>query len=112
MIITIEANLTDEQALILAKEKWYSEMIQNTTISEEIIIIDWVETTEARQVIQEITNPDSPFEFLKRVYEAMIISDATKYFIEVENKKLREQQVVIENAIKDNITNAVTSNLK
>ncbi len=55
MKITIIATLTDEQALILAKEKWYSQSIEN--------IIDSSITPFLTETIQ---NPETPYEFLNK----------------------------------------------
>lgn len=73
MIIIITASLTEEQALILAKEKWYSETITNINFETEI-------------------NPQTPWEFLKSVYENMIIEDSTKEFMKYKERTYIEEQ--------------------
>ncbi len=93
MIITISATLTDEKVLLLAKEKWYQEVINN--------IPD----------ILEIPNPETAGEFLKRVYENMIIEEVTTNFIRITdrgNMTLRQEE---EKAIRDEVIASITSNV-
>lgn len=84
MQITITSSLTEEQALILAVEKGYSEMIvEDMNVFPNVFI----------------PNPSSPFSFLKDVYENMIKEDAKRLFItyddriNIDAKNLREQNI-------------------
>lgn len=99
MQIIITANLTDEQALILAKEKWYS------------TIINIVDTSSNTATMIEVPNTETPFDFLKRVYESLIIQDAQKYFIEVFEKNRRTEQEIELNAIKEQVVLSITSSV-
>lgn len=88
MQISIISTLTEEQALILAKEKGYSQTIPNA-----------IDTTVIPYIYEQITNPQSPFDFLKNVYENMIKEDAKKLFIAYDDrlnidKKLAREQIV------------------
>lgn len=112
MKINIEATLTNEQALILAKEKWYSELI-STQIEKEIETeVDWKIIISTQLVNENISNTENPFEFLKRVYENMIASDATRHFLEIENRTAREKQLETERLIRDNIVSSIKSSVE
>ncbi len=106
MIITIQANLTNEQALILAKEKGYNQLVIETEV---------VETTDENWELKvdlinrEIENPESCFEFLKRKYEEMITTDATNHFINVESRNITELQRLKEIEIRGLVTSGITS---
>ena len=88
MQISITSTLTDEQALILATEKGYSITISTTQ-----------DITVSPVVINETPNPQSPFDFLKNIYENMIKEDAKRLFIAYDdrlniNKKLAREQLL------------------
>ena len=106
MIINISANLTEEQALILAKEKGYSETVTKFIPSETPSESPMPQGTTVSE-----PNLESPFVFLKRVYEAMIVSDAQRHFIErdrrinVEARQLAEEQ--IKNAVIASISSSI-----
>ena len=108
MIITIEATLSDEQCLIIAKEKWYQELIQKINTSETEV--DWVITVVSESI--EIKNTESPGDFLQKVYQWLIISDVSKIFIDIENKILKEKQTITEQIIKDNVSANISSSIK
>lgn len=99
MIITIIASLTEEQALILALEKGY----QNKVI-ENITNEDW--TTSSVEVI----NPISAYEFLRKVYESMIIEDSTKEFMKYKERTyLAEQRLLLETQTRDEVIAWISS---
>ncbi len=109
MKITITAILSDEQALILAKEKGYSETISVFTPTEgaqpnEMGVVPWVTA--------EVENTESPFEFLKRVYESLIISDAQKHYLERDNRLYAEARKIEEQAIRDSVVASVSSKVE
>jgi len=109
MKITITAILSDEQALILAKEKGYSKTVSIFTPTEgaernEMVVVPWVTT--------EVENTESPFEFLKRVYESLIISDAQKHYIERDNRLHAEARKIEEQAIRDSVIASVSSKVE
>ena len=101
MIITIQATLTEEQALLLAKEKWYSETITNI-----------VDNTVFPAITEQITNPETSFEFLKRVYEAMIVQDATSLYLAVYERDRRQEQEAEVNALKEQVISSITSSVE
>lgn len=86
MNITITSSLTEEQALILAKEKGYQ-----TTIYETTTLEDWTTTSE------EIPNPQTIWEFLKNFYQNMVVEDATREFMKYKERTyLAEQRALME----------------
>ncbi len=86
MTITISANLTEEQAIIIAKEKGYQPVFT---------IIEW------NTVVWETENEETPFEFLKRVYENIIKEDAKKIFIAYDDRLNIEAKLAREQSIAD-----------
>lgn len=98
--ITITATLTDEQALILAKEKGYSETVSTP-----------VDATVVPMTFTSAPNTETPFEFLKRVYQAIIISDAQKHYLERDARLYREQRLIEEESIKQSVVEAITSSV-
>lgn len=101
MIINISANLTEEQALILAKEKGYSETVSTVT---DATTMPMTFTTEP--------NLESPFVFLKRVYEAMIISDAQTHFINRDRRIDAEARQLAEEQIKNSVIASISSSIE
>lgn len=99
MKITITATITDEQCLLLAKEKWYEETITN--------IID-----PENNIIETIPNPITPSEFVKNVYEAMLMEDATQTFIRVTDRELDKQRALELASIRDTIVSSITSSIE
>ncbi len=85
MQITITSTLTEEQALILAKEKGYSETM--TENSENWVVV--------------VQNNESPYTFLKNVYENMIKEDAKKLFIAYDDRLNIDKKLAREQAVKD-----------
>lgn len=95
MIITISATLTEEQIAILAQVKGYSPKIQN--LGEKWVV--------------ESDNPQSPAEFIRSVYESMIINDATNVFLGAVRSQMAEQVRVQEEAIRWSIQSSITSSI-
>lgn len=98
MIITISATLTEEQAIILAWRMWYSETI--TRISNPLI---------KPEVFEEIKNPQTPWEFIKEVYEKMIANDTAKHFIAYNDEQKQAIRAEEDRAIRDEIQANITS---
>lgn len=96
MIINIQATLTDEQAFILATEKGY-----NPTVT----------ALEGNNVVGMEPNPVSPFEFLKNVYEAMVVADATKHYIAFDERKTQAEREASANLIRQSVIDSVTSSV-
>jgi len=94
MIINIQATLTDEQALILATEKGY-----NPTVT----------VLEGNDVVGTAPNPETSFEFLKKVYESMIVTDATKHYVEFDERKTKAEREANANLIRQSVIDSVTS---
>lgn len=95
MQITISSTLTDEQAILLAKEKGWQETIGTI---EDITVMPWV--------IVYATNPQSPFDFLKNVYENMIKDDAKTLFIRIDDRLNADKKIAREQLLKDMVDNA------
>lgn len=96
MIITISATLTDEQIDTLAQVKGYSSKISN--LGENGIV--------------ETDNPVSPADFIRSVYEAMIVNDATSVFSNSLRTTMAEQVRVQEEAIRESVQSSITSTIK
>lgn len=90
MQITISSTLTEEQALILAKEKGFVETIDTVT-----------DTTTNPMTFITSQNPQSPFDFLKNVYENMIKEDAKKLFIAYDDRINIDKKIAREQLLKD-----------
>ena len=97
MIIQINATLTNEQASILAKRKWYNETITQNNLETATFV--------------EIPNTESPFEFLKRIYETVILEDATKEFIAYNDEKNQAIWEAEDKAIKDQVISSISSQI-
>ncbi len=91
MKITISAILDETQIAILATQKWY----QDTILSE------W----------EHLPNPQSKEEFIREVYEGIILNDATREFIAYSTNQKIQEKLLEENAIREQITNAITSSI-
>lgn len=102
MQITITATLTEEQALILAKEKGYQETITNGTLD----LTTWLIVNS-----EPVTNPQTYWDFIKSVYENLIIEDVSRIFINYSNKAKESIRLAEEKEIKDNVIGAITSNI-
>lgn len=96
MQITIISTLTEEQALILAKEKWYSENVYTL-----------VDSSTTPETYSNVPNPQSSFEFLKNVYENMIKEDAKKLFIAYDDRLNIDAKNAREQGIKDMVDAAI-----
>lgn len=98
MQISINSELTNEQALILAKEKGYQETVN--------IIID---DTVYPCITEQQVNPQSPFDFLKNVYENMIKDDAKTLFIRIDDRLNVDKKIAREQLLKDMVDAAFVS---
>lgn len=96
MIITISATLNEEQINILANQKWYS----NTTTE----LVEWE--------IININNTQSKEDFIRKVYESIIINDATREYISYSIRQKEESRIVEENAIREQVAQSITSNIE
>ena len=95
MIITISANLTTEQIEILAKQKGY----------QDTILVQSIETWFNESII----NPQSKEDFIRQVYEWIILADATREFLSYTNKQKEEARIAEENAIREEVAQSITS---
>lgn len=100
MKITLTATLSDEEVQILAMQKWYSSKI--TVIADP----------GNPSVFTEIDNPQSPSDFIRQVYEGIIVADATKVFTEYRSAQLKEQQRQIEEAVRQWVSSSITSTIE
>ena len=98
MIITISATLTTDQIDILAKQKGYQETFQETNI----------ETNE----VSNYSNPQSKEDFIRQVYEGIILGDATREFLNFSNRQKEEARIKEENAIREAVANSITSKVE
>jgi len=97
MIITITANLTEEQALILAKEKGWSDTISTLDITTEPILIVTVPNTQ------------TVGEFLANVYQAMVKNDAERIYISVFNQNRDTENEAARQMIRDQVATSISS---
>lgn len=96
MTITITATITDEQALTLAVGKGYAPTIP-------------VISPEGERV--EEVNTESAQEFLKRIYEGMIIHDATVIFKQQADRAEKEAKDIRNKEISDLVSSSITSSI-
>lgn len=94
MIITISAELTEAQIDILAEQKWYQDNV--ASLSDE-------------NVVTLVQNPQSKEDFIRNVYQNLIVMDATKEFISYENSKNEQERLTMEQIIRDSVTQSITS---
>ena len=106
MAITITASLTNEQAFILANEKGYQETITTFTPTDGVNEMGMPngETTTS-------LNTESPFEFLKRVYEAMVVADAQKHYLEYDKRLESEARRLADEKIKADVVASISSSV-
>ena len=97
MIITISATLTTEQIDILAKQKGY----------QDTISVPWEE-----QAIVQVANPQSKEDFIRQVYEGIILADATREYIAHSNHQKEEARIAEENAIREQVAQSITSTIE
>lgn len=83
MNITITASLTEEQIDIISAQKWYN---SDSELSKS--------------------------EFIKNVYESLIINDATNIFIDYSRKQLEETRLAEENAIREQVKASISSSIE
>jgi len=97
MIITVTANLTEEQALILAKEKGWSDTISSHDMTTEPISIVTVPNTQ------------TVGEFLSNVYQAMVKNDAERIYISVFNQNRDLENEAARQMIRDQVATSISS---
>lgn len=90
MQISISCTLTEEEAMVLAKEKGYIETIDTIT-----------DTTTNPMTFVSSPNPQSPYDFLKAVYENMIKDDAKTLFIRIDDRLNIDKKIAREQILKD-----------
>ena len=106
MILTISATLNDEQVALIAQSKGYSD-----TVGVE----DKTETTDENGNVSvsithsSIPNPQSPADYVCKKYEEMIVEDAKSIFLSFSRKQKEEEQMAEEQAIRDTVTQSITS---
>lgn len=97
MKITISATLIPEQIDILAKQKGYQETISTPWDGHTII---------------QVQNPQSKEDFIRQVYEGIILGDATREYIAYSNRQKEEARIAEENAIREQVTQSITSTIE
>jgi len=108
MILTISATLNDEQVALIAQNKGYSDIVG---------VEDKIETTDENGIISvstthsSIPNPQSPADYVCKKYEDMIIEDAKAIFLSFSRKQKEEEQQKEEQAIRDAVTQSITSTI-
>ena len=99
-MITISINLTEEQILNLALEKWYTSTID---------IFDNTDPLNPK-IIDTVNNPKTALETLKEQYESLILEDVTRNFINISNKEIWKENTDI-HLIKNDITVCINSDI-
>ena len=119
MKITVTATLNEEQIDILAKQKGYQDKVQTPVEKEEsyeaYTWIDGVEVpagTRIVQVMEEVTNPQSKEDFIRQVYEGIILNDATREYITYSTRQKEEARIAEENAIREQVAQSITSTIE
>lgn len=100
MKLSITATLTEEEVIILAKQKWWNETIIDSNFDENQNIVH-----------TEKLNPLTASEFIVNVYQSMIVQDATKVFTEYRTQELKQQIAQTENIVTEQVTQAITSSI-
>ncbi len=110
MQITITSTLTEEQALMLAKEKGWQEtiVIQVPSVETKVVtmpVIAGIEPMEYTVPVsyteQSVPNTTTCFDFLKAVYENMIKDDAKTLFIRIDDRLNVDKKIAREQLLKD-----------
>lgn len=101
MKLSITATLTEEEVIILAKNKWWNETIIDSNFDENQNIVH-----------TEIPNPQTASEFIINVYQSMIIQDATRMFTEYRTQELKEQIKLTEETVQNQVTEAIISSIE
>lgn len=96
MKLSITATLTEEEVLILAKQKWWSETTTH---------FEWADLIETK-------NPQSAADFIVSVYQSMIITDATRVFTEYRTQELKQSILETEQLVKTDVETAITYSIK
>jgi hypothetical protein len=94
--IAISALLTNDEVKILSDSKWYQE--------ELVTFENWQELREA--------NTQSRPDYIRQVYEWIIIADATRVFTEYRTKQIKEQIALTEQVVRDWVTSSITSTIE
>lgn len=96
MKITISATLTEEETYILSNTKWYQEQI--------LSIVDW----------EYVNNPNTQTreDFLRQVYEWILSADATNIFTEYRSAQLKEEQRLLQEAVREWVIASITSTVE
>jgi hypothetical protein len=58
---------------------------------------------------ESIINPQSKEDFIRQVYEGIILADATREFLNYTNKQKEETRIAEENAIREQVASSITS---
>lgn len=93
MQITITATLSPEQIDILAKQKGYEEIIGVGVIPENV------------------PNPQSKEDFIRKVYESIILNDATREFLTYSTNLKEQARILEETAIREQVIGSITSSI-
>lgn len=101
MIITISATLTEEQINILAQAKGYQSTVTESQEQEDGTFKD-----------VEIPNGILPAEFIRSVYESMIVNDATNVFLAKSREAMAEQIRTAEEEIRAIASSSITSSIE
>jgi len=117
MKITITATLTEEELSILAYNKGYVNTIteyEDVETPYEAYTIWGIDHPAWVYIVQkpvEKSNPQTPQDYVRQVYEGIIIADATNIFTEYRSVKLKEQQKLLEEAVRESVTSSITSTI-
>jgi hypothetical protein len=97
MQVTITATLTPEQIHMLATQKGYQETLQ--------------EIDTETGAVSSYPNTQSKSDFIRQVYEGIILGDATREVIAFRNKMKEQERIAEENAIREAVANSITSSI-
>jgi hypothetical protein len=62
--------------------------------------------------MEEVSNPQSKEDFIRQVYEGIILADATREFLSFTNRQKEEARMAEENAIREAVANSITSKVE
>jgi len=119
MITIIAHNLQQEFIDVVAQQKGYQYTkivpVEKEESFDTYIGIDWVEVPAGIrkvQVMEEVPNTQSKEDFLRQVYEWMVVNDVSTEIIRFNNKMKEEALIAEENAIREAVAQSITSTIE
>jgi len=110
---------SDEYLDIIANGKGYQSTVQSTVEVDEAYEAytdgEWNEVpagTRKVTVSETIPNPQSREDFVRKVYEEIVINDVTSSVLYYNNNKKQAEKEAEENAVREAVTQSITSTVE